>query len=277
MANNEISLGLSPNADDAFMFYALARGKVSSGRYEIKPILRDLQTLNEWAMRRELDITALSIHAYPYVKSYYYLLTCGAGMGLAYGPIVVTREPMSLEELAEKNIAVPGTMTTAFLLLRLMLGDFNYECVPADKILDKVADGEVEAGLITHKGQLRYPGMGLHKVIDLGIWWHRETGLPLPLSGTVIKRSLPANTIDDLQKILCESIRYGMDHFDDALDYAMEFAGTMSREQVGDFVNMYINHWTLDCGQDGKKAIVELLGRAETRHLIPSTLPVEFV
>jgi 1,4-dihydroxy-6-naphthoate synthase len=277
MANNEILLGLTPDADDAFIFYALASGKVSSGPYDIKFIKRDLLTLNELAIKKEPDITSVSFSAYPYVRSHYYLLTCGAVMGKAYGPVVVAREPMTMEELVEKQIAIPGTMTTAFLLLRLMLGDFNYESLPADQIIDRVADGEVDAGLIIHKGQLIYPEEGLHKIIDLGVWWFKETGLPLPLSAYIVKKSLQPAVIDDLAKILRESIQYGMDHFNDAIDYAMSVAHYMSREQISDFVNMYVNQWTLDCGEDGKKAIAELFSRAETRRLTPSTLPVEFV
>ncbi len=277
VANNQILLGHSPDADDAFMFYALARGKISSEPYEIKHILQDIQTLNERAMRSELDITAISIHAYAYVKSHYFLMTSGASMGIDYGPIVVAKTPMSIDDLPDKTIAIPGTMTTAFLLLRLVLGDFAYESVPFDRIMQEVASGVVDAGLIIHEGQINYTELGLHKVLDLGIWWHRETGLPLPLGGNALKRTLKPTVIADLSRILRESIQYGLDHFDEALDYAMQFARNMSREQVGDFVNMYVNQWTVDCGQDGRKAISELLGRAESRRLIPPTLPVDFV
>jgi 1,4-dihydroxy-6-naphthoate synthase len=277
MANNEILLGHSPDADDAFMFYALANGKIPTRGYQIRHILQDIQTLNERAMRQELDITAISIHAYAYVKSNYCLMTCGASMGIDYGPIIVTRQPMTLEELSQKRIAIPGTMTTAFLVLRLLLGDFDYVSVPFDHILDQVSDGIVDAGLIIHEGQLSYPELGLHKIVDLGVWWRQETALPLPLGGNAIKRSLGKKTISDLSEILHESISYGLDHFDEAIDYAMSFSRHMSREQVGDFVNMYVNQWTLDYGPEGKQAIVELFSRAESKRLIPSALPVEFV
>lgn len=277
MANNEILLGHSPDADDAFMFYALAKDKIPTRGYQIRHILQDIQTLNERAMRQELDITAISIHAYAYVKSNYLLMTCGASMGIDYGPIVVTRNPMTLEELSQKTIAVPGTMTTAFLALRLLVGDFDYVTVPFDQILDQVADGKVDAGLIIHEGQLSYPELGLKKIVDLGIWWRQETALPLPLGGNIIKRSLGKKVIADLSEILHQSIAYGLDHFDEAVDYAMTFSRDMSREQVGDFVNMYVNQWTLDYGPEGKQAIVELFSRAESKRLIPSALPVEFV
>jgi 1,4-dihydroxy-6-naphthoate synthase len=277
MANNEILLGHSPDADDAFMFYALANGKVPTRGYQIRRILYDVQTLNERAMRQELDITAISIHAYAYVKSNYCMMTCGASMILDYGPVVVAREPMTLDELSQKKIAIPGTMTTAFLLLRMLLGDFDYITVPFDHILGQVVDGTVDAGILIHEDQLRYPDFKLHKIIDLGVWWRQETALPLPLIGIVIKRSLGKKTIMDLSEILRESISYGIDHFKEATDYAMTFARHMSREQVGDFINMYVNQWTLDYGEEGKKAIVELFSRAESRRLIPSALPVEFV
>ncbi len=277
MAHNEILLGHSPDADDAFILYALAAGKVSTGPYKIHYILRDIQILNEMAMRQELDVTAVSFHAYPYIRTHYYLLTCGAGMGKDYGPIVVAREPITIDDLKDKRIAIPGTLTTAFLLLRLMLGDVNYETVPSDQILDMVANEEIDAGLIIHKGELTYPEKGLYKIIDLGVWWAQETGLPLPLSAYVVKRSLTAAIISDMKKIIRESIQYGMEHFDEAIDYAMSFSHHMSRGQVSDFINMYVTHWSIDCGQDGKKAAVELFSRAEFMRLIPSTLPIEFV
>jgi 1,4-dihydroxy-6-naphthoate synthase len=225
----------------------------------------------------EIAVISSSIHAYAYVKSNYFLMTCGASMGIDYGPIVVTRNPMTLEELSQKKIAIPGTMTTAFLALRLLLGDFDYVTVPFDHILDQVSDGEVDAGLVIHEGQFSYPELGLQKVVDLGVWWRQETALPLPLVGNIIKRSLGKKVIADLSEILHESIAYGLDHFDEAVDYAMTFSRHMSREQVGDFVNMYVNQWALDYGPQGKQAIIELFSRAESKRLIPSALPVEFV
>jgi 1,4-dihydroxy-6-naphthoate synthase len=277
MAHNEILLGHSSDADDAFMLYALAGGKVSSGPYDIKFVLRDIQTLNEMAMHQDLDLATVSFHAYPYIRAHYCLLTCGAEMSRVYGPIVVAREPMAVEELMEKRIAIPGSMTTAFLLLRLMLGDVNYETASSDQIIDMVVNKEIDAGLIIHKGELTYPEKGLHKIIDLGVWWARETGLPLPLSAYVAKKSLPAITIGDMKKIVRESILYGMDHFDEALDYAMTFVHHMSRGQVSDYINMYVTNWSVDCGEDGKKAVAELFSMSEARRLIPSTLPIEFV
>ncbi len=276
MAYNEILLGHSPDADDAFMFYALARDKISTGPYRFKHILADIQTLNERAMHNELDITAVSIHAYAYIKSHYLLMTSGASMGLNYGPILVARTPMTLEDLADKKIAVPGIMTTAFLVLRLAIGDFDYQAFPFDKITFEVGTGSVDAGLIIHETQMNYSELGLFKVADLGAWWFQETHLPLPLGGNVIKRTLGPKVIDDVSKILRDSIQYGFDHFEEALDYCLPFARKMSREHVEAFVRMYVNKWTIDCGTDGREAIFELLSRAEKQRLIPPTLPVEF-
>ncbi len=276
MAYNEILLGHSPDADDAFMFYALAREKISTGPYKFKHILADIQTLNERAMRSELDITAVSIHAYAYIKSHYLLMTSGASMGINYGPLVVAREPMTLEDLTDKKIAVPGIMTTAFLVLRLAAGDFNYEAFPFDKITGEVGSGSVDAGLIIHESQMNYSELGLYKVVDLGEWWYEQTRLPLPLGGNVVRRTLGPKVIEDLSKILRESIQYGFDHFDEALEYCLPFARKMGREHVEAFVRMYVNKWTLDCGKDGKEAIFELLSRAEHQRYIPPTLPVEF-
>jgi len=277
VAHNEILLGHSPDADDAFMFYAMARGKISTKPYEIRHLLMDIQSLNEKAMHNELDLTAISIHTYAYVKSHYFLMSSGASMGMNYGPIVIAREPMTVEDLAEKTIAIPGIMTTAFLALRLAVGDFNYEAQPFDRIPLLVSDGAADAGLIIHEGQMNYAEMGLYKVLDLGEWWHAETNLPLPLGGNAIKKSLGPKVIEDLCKILKDSIQYGLDHFDEALDYALPFARNMSREHVGKFVRMYVNELTVDCGPDGRKAIHELLSRAEAQRLIPPILPVEFV
>jgi len=274
--DNKILLGHSPDADDAFMFYALARNKISSSPYEIRHVLADIQTLNERAIRSELDVTAISIHAYPYVKSHYLLMPCGASMGCDYGPLVVAREPMTLDDLADKTVAIPGTMTTAFLALRLAVDGFNYETVPFDKIPLYVAAGSADAGLIIHESQLSYAELGLCKVADLGSWWHDETGLPLPLGGNVIKRSLGPRAIADMVGILNRSIAYAFEHFDEAVDYAQTFARGITREQVEAFIRMYVNKYTLDCGHEGRQAIGELLGRAEARRLIPSTLPVEF-
>jgi 1,4-dihydroxy-6-naphthoate synthase len=274
--NNEILLGHSPDADDAFMFYALAAGKVSTRPYSITHILQDIQTLNERAMKSELDVTAVSFHAYAYIRSHYQLLTCGASMGKDYGPIVVAKEPMTINELSEKRIAIPGTMTTAFLLLRLAIGDFDYQAIPFDQIISHVEDDSVDAGLIIHEGQITYSEKGLYKIIDLGNWWNRETNLPLPLGGNAVKRSLGKVVISDLAKIVHESIDYGLDHFDDALDYAMKFSRDMPREQVSDFVNMYVNRWTLDCGEDGREAITTLFVKAEEMRYIPPALPVDF-
>jgi len=276
VSSKEIFLGHSPDADDAFMFYGLAREKIVTGPYKIIHILQDIQTLNERAVRGEFDITAVSIHAYSYIKRNYLLTPCGTSMGENYGPIVVSKYKMSIAELPDKTIAVPGTMTSAFLALRLAIGDFDYCEEPFDKILPQVKSGEADAGLIIHEGQITYDSLNLYNIVDLGRWWFSQTGLPLPLGGNAIKRSLGSTVISDLCKIVHESISYSLDHFDEALDYAMNFAHGIDREEVETFVRMYVNKWTIDIGEIGRKAIMTFLSMAEHRKMIPPTVPVDF-
>jgi len=277
MAGKEILLGHSMDCDDAFMFYGLTSGRVPTGQYRIKHMLADIETLNEHATNGKLDVTAISLHAYAYVKSNYSLMPCGASMGVGYGPIIVANEPMDVSDLANSTIAVPGTMTTAFLIARMVIGGFDYETIPCEKILHHVAGGSVQAGLVIHEGQLNYDRMELHKVIDLGQWWHRQTGLPLPLGVNVVKRSLGQTVASDLTVLVRRSIEYGLENPDEAMDYAQTYAHGLDRDDLKRFTKMYVNEWTLDCGPEGVKAINELFYRAETDRLIPPTLPIEFV
>ncbi len=276
VSDNEIILGYTPDADDAFMFYALSCDKISTRPYTIRHMRQDIQTLNERAIRQELDITAISIHTYCYIKHHYLLMRCGASMGEGYGPVVVANNPMPVGELRDKTIGIPGSMTTAFLALRLAIGEFNYEEIPFDKILSRVKNESVDAGLIIHEGQITYGEMEVCRIIDLGKWWSEQTGLLLPLGGNAIKKSLGQQRIRDLCRIISESIQYSLDHFADAMDYAMDFAGKLKREEAEKFVRMYVNKWTVDYGCDGKMAIEGLLRAAEQQKLIPPVLPVEF-
>ena len=212
-----IRLGHSPDPDDAFMFWGLASGRVDPGGFEFEHVLADIQTLNEWALEGRLEVTAISLHAYPYVQERYALLPHGASMGAGYGPVVVAREPMSKDQLADVRISVPGKMTTAFLVLRLYLGDFQYRETPFDRILDQVREGSSEAGLLIHEGQLTYAGLGLQKVVDLGEWWLLETGLPLPLGVNAARRDLGAYALRELSAVLAESIRAGLENREEIL------------------------------------------------------------
>ncbi|HOB73345.1 MAG TPA: ABC transporter substrate-binding protein [Phycisphaerae bacterium] len=272
-------LGHSPDPDDAFMFYGLATGKLDSGRWRFEHILQDIQTLNERALRGELHITAISIHAYPYVADKYALTNCGSSMGDGYGPMVVTREPMTLEDLRGKRIAVPGTMTTAFLALNLCLGrdNFQHELVMFDQILDHVAAGKADAGLIIHEGQLTYQNQKLHCVVDLGVWWQKQTGLPLPLGGNVIRRDLGSDNMREIAGILKNSIQYSLDHRAEAVEHALQYARDMGRDLADRFVGMYVNHWTLDYGDAGRNAIRELLRRGHAAGLVPDAGEIDFV
>lgn len=261
------------------MFYGLAKGKVDSGRWVFEHILQDIQTLNERALRGELHITAISIHAYPYVADKYALTNCGASMGDGYGPMVVTREPMDLRVLRGKRIAVPGTMTTAFLALNLLLGkgSFAHEVVMFDQILDRVAAGQVDAGLIIHEGQLTYQNHKLHCVVDLGAWWHDETGYPLPLGGNAIRRDLGDENMREIAAIIQRSIQYSLDHREEAVQYALDYARDMGRDLADRFVGMYVNKWTLDYGDVGRSAVKELLERGHEAGLIPAMQKIDFI
>jgi len=276
-ATVNLTLGHSPDPDDAFMHYALARGKIDTGPYRFEHVLQDIQTLNERATRGELDITAISVHAYAYVADKYALLPSGASMGDRYGPMVVAREAFTRDDLRGRRIAVPGLMTSAYLELRLALGDFEPVVVPFDRILGEVAAGTYDAGLIIHEGQLTYRNQGLHSCLELGVWWDELTGgLPLPLgANTIHKRH--GERMPEIARILEASIRYGLEHRAEALAYALDWARDMEVELADEFVGMYVNHWTLDYGDKGRAAIRELLDRAHAAGLIPQVRGLEFV
>jgi len=273
----KIRLGHSPDPDDAFMFWALAAGEVDPRGFEFEHVLRDIQTLNEWALEGRLEVTAISLHSYPFVQERYVLLPHGASMGAGYGPIVVAREPLAEADLRQIEIAVPGRMTTAFLALRLRLGEFAWREVPFDEIMDEVVSGRAEAGLLIHEGQLTYASAGLEKVIDLGEWWLAETGLPLPLGVNVARRDLGHEVLRELSAVLSESIRAGLDNRERALEYALEFGRGLDGELADRFVGMYVNELTEDYGEEGRRAVRELLARGEEIGAFSEPVNVEFV
>jgi 1,4-dihydroxy-6-naphthoate synthase len=273
-----ITVGHSPDPDDAFMFYALAHGKIDTGELEFRHELQDIETLNRRALRGELEVTAVSLHAYAHLLDKYALLPSGCSMGDRYGPMVVARRPMSVDELRRARVAVPGTLTTAFLALRLLLPEgFAHEVVPFDQIIDAVAASHFDAGLIIHEGQLTFRNQGLHLVVDLGVWWQERTGLPLPLGGNVVRRDLGPDVIRRVSRLLKESIRYGLAHRDEALAYALEYARDMDRALADRFVGMYVNDWTLEYGPRGREAVRRLLDEGHRAGVIPAPVAVEFV
>lgn len=275
----ELTLGHSPDPDDAFMFYGLARGKLETGGWGFKHVLQDIQTLNDRALRGELDITAISIHAYPYVADKYALTSCGGSMGDGYGPMVVAREPMNVEDLRGLTIAIPGEMTTAFLALNLLLGKetFKHSVVMFDQILERVAEGKVDAGLIIHEGQLTYQQHKLHKIVDLGEWWQSTTDLPLPLGGNCIRRDLGSDEMVEVAGILKRSIEYSLAHRSEAVDYALNYARDMGKGLADEFVGMYVNKWTIDYGEVGRRAIRELLSRGAEIGMVPAVGEIDFI
>lgn len=282
---NEIRLrlGHSPDPDDAFMFYALAQNPplIDCGPYRFQHVLQDIQTLNQRAMKGELEITAISIHAYPYVADRYALTSCGSSMGDKYGPMVVASKSLSLQDLRGKKIAIPGKLTTAFLALQLCLGKageaFQYDVVHFDQIPAYVRDGKADAGLLIHEGQLTFASMGLHLIVDLGVWWDQQTGLPLPLGGNCIRKDLGQPAMQQVTDILKRSIRYSLDHRSEAVEYALQFGRDLDRKLADQFVGMYVNDWTLDYGPRGREAISALLKRGADTDLVPATGPIEFV
>lgn len=307
-----IHVGHSPDPDDAFMFHALANGKIDTGPYEFTHELQDIETLNRRALNAELELTAVSLHGYAYLTDKYALCACGASMGDNYGPMVVSREPYAVGDLKGKTIAVPGTLTTAFLALNLCLkgkpGDFGFSILtelapsraradsgfeeagqignagtfrfvvhPFDQILDVVARGDVDAGLIIHEGQLTYGDQDLQLVVDLGQWWKEETGLPLPLGGNAIRKDLGRTAMEEVTALLQQSIQYALDHREEALDYALRFGRDLDRGQADAFVGMYVNDWTLDFGARGREAVATLLRKGHEAGIIPRGVEVEFV
>ena len=274
-----IRLAHSPDPDDAFMFYGLSSGGVDRGPYEFEHILEDIQTLNERALRGDYEVTAISIHAYPHVADKYALTSCGGSMGEHYGPMIVSRGPLTIEQLEGRTIAVPGKMTTAFLVLQLMLGKdaFVPKVVMFDQIPDEVAHGRVDAGLLIHEGQLTYQKHGLHLVVDQGVWWHERTGLPLPLGGNAIRRDLGDGVCREIVGIIKESIQYGLDHREQAVEYALKYGRGLDMRLADQFVGMYVNEWTLDYGPRGREAIHRLLSEAAMAGLVPDPGPIDFV
>lgn len=277
-----LTLGHSPDPDDAFMFYGLAKGLVPARGFSFEHILQDIQTLNERATRGELDISAISIHAYAHVCDQYALLPSGASMGDGYGPMLVARRPLSREEILKSRIAIPGRMTSAFLALQLWLGrpasGFDHVAVPFDEIFKAVRAGTADVGLIIHEGQLTYQNEGLVVCEDLGVWWGRENdGLPLPLGGNVIHKRIDPATRRVVSEILTDSIRYSLDHRPEAVQHALQYARDMGRELADRFVGMYVNHWTLDYGDKGRESIRRFLGSAHRAGLIPRAPELEFV
>ncbi len=283
MTKQRINVGHSPDPDDAFMFYALAHDKLDTGNLQFHHELQDIETLNRRALRGELEVTAVSLHAYAYLLDKYALLPTGCSMGDRYGPMIVARRPMKLDELRNVRLAVPGTLTTAYLTLRLLLSSLGrseppeHEVVPFDQIIDAVAEGTFDAGLIIHEGQLTFQNQGLHLVLDLGVWWQERTGLPLPLGGNVVRRDLGPEVIGQISRLLKESIRYALAHREDALSYALRYARDMDRALADRFVGMYVNDWTLDYGPRGREAVRRLLDEGRQAGIIPAPVAVEFV
>ena len=282
-ATQLIRVGHSPDPDDAFMFYALAKDKIETGPYKFEHELVDIETLNRRAFSGDLELTAISLHAYAHLADKYMICSCGASMGDKYGPMLIAREPMALDSMSGKTIAIPGTLTTAFLALSMCIGtDFKYVEVPFDEIIEVTAAGEfegqkVDAGLIIHEGQLTYQRDNLHLLVDLGQWWFEDTGLPLPLGANGIRKDLGSETIAEVHRLLKESIQYGLDHRDPALDYALGFGRGLDRSLADKFVGMYVNDWTLDFGPRGREAVATLLRRGYEAGVIPQLVEPEFV
>src|ERR1700758_5073250 len=282
MPQTTLTLGHSPDPDDAFMFYGLAKELLPTHGFRFQHILQDIQTLNERATRGELDVTAISIHAYAYVSGQYALLPSGASMGDGYGPMLVAKRKFERAEIARKRIAVPGTMTSAFLALQLWLGkpakEFDYVVVPFDQIFQAVRSGVAEVGLIIHEGQLTYRNEGLVVCEDLGVWWGRQNdGLPLPLGGNVIHKRFAPDVRRAISQTLTASIQFSLDHRAEAVQHALQYARDMGRDLADKFVGMYVNHWTLDYGDKGRESIRRFLGRAFEQGLIPHRQELEFV
>ena len=273
----EIKLAHSPDSDDAFMFYALATHKLPTPGYKYTHILADIQSLNEAALTETYDVTAVSFAAYPSLRDKYILVDCGASFGEGYGPIVVSTRALKPQDLKGMRVGVPGLKTSAYLSLKLYEPDFVPVVIPFDKIIDAVKNDVVEAGLLIHEGQLFFPQLGLHKVVDLGIWWQELTGLPLPLGGNAVRRALGPDVARLISKTIRDSVSYGLDHREEALNYAMQFARDMDPELADKFVGMYVNKWTLGYGEKGKKAVRELIERGTKAGLLPGPPVVEFL
>ena len=273
----ELKLAHSPDSDDAFMFYALATKRIRTGNLSFKHVLEDIESLNQKALQGVYDVTAVSFHAYAHLADQYVLLPCGASFGDRYGPIVVARGPLGADGLRKKRVAVPGKMTTGYLALRFYEPTIEPLVRPFDQIMECVANGEADAGVVIHEGQLTYSQTGLRKVLDLGEWWYQETQLPLPLGGNAIRRSLDRHILRSVAKLLKESIQYSLDHREEALIYAQQFGRGLDASTADRFVSMYVNEWTLDYGERGRLAVQTLLDRAFEKGLVPRAVKAEYV
>ena len=274
----KIRVGHSPDSDDAFMFYALTHDKLDNGDLQFVHQLEDIETLNRRALNGELEVSAISIHAFAYLADKYALLASGCSMGDQYGPKLIAREPMTLDQARAKTIAIPGKLTTAYLTLQLCLGkDVKVEVMPFDQILPAVAEGKVDVGLIIHEGQLFYQDRGLHQIVDLGQWWMGETGLPLPLGGNVVRKDLGEDVVNEIARLLRGSIVYALEHRQEALDYALNYARDLDPALADQFVGMYVNQWTVDYGSRGREAVRLLLKLATAVGLVPGPVDVQFV
>jgi 1,4-dihydroxy-6-naphthoate synthase len=273
----EITLAHSPDSDDAFMFYALATHKLQTPGYKYTHTLSDIQSLNEAALTETYDVTAVSFAAYPSIRDKYVLLDCGASFGEGYGPIVVSARSMKPQELKGLRVAVPGLKTTAYLSLKLFEPNFEPVVMPFDKIIEAVKSDVVEAGLLIHEGQLFFPQLGLHRVVDLGVWWQELTGLPLPLGGNAVRRALGPELGRLVAKTIRDSVSYGLEHREEALNYSMQFARDMDADLADKFVGMYVNKWTLGYGDKGKKAVRELIERGTAAGILPAPPTIEFL
>jgi 1,4-dihydroxy-6-naphthoate synthase len=275
----EITVAHSPDSDDAFMFYGLATNKVRVPGLRFTHTLTDIESLNRKAMDGSgiYDVTAISFHAYPYIQHNYALLSCGASVGEGYGPMIVASQPFAHSDIKRRRIAVPGTLTTAYLVLQLFAPGIETQVVPFDQIIPQVLQGRHEAGLIIHEGQLTYPNSGLHRVVDLGKWWQKVTGLPLPLGGNAVRRSLGTGLISHVAKAVRASIQFGLDHRAEALSYAMQFARDLDSPLADKFIGMYVNERTLDYGPDGREAVRRLLDMGYKAGVIPHSAKVDFV
>lgn len=272
-----IQIGHSPDPDDAFLFYAMAHGKVGHPDFRFEHTLMDIETLNQWALEGKLEITAMSLHAYAYASDRYAILPYGSSVGVKYGPVLISREPMSLEELRGQTIAVPGAKTTAMALLRLALPEFKAVIVPFDQIMAAVKAGGVKAGLLIHEGQLTYRREGFFPVVDFGVWWQAQAGLPLPLGLNCVRKDLGTETMRTFSRLLRESIEYGQAHREEAIAYAMQYGRGLARDLTDRFVNMYVNDYAMDLKDDGRAGIATLLSRWHQAGIIPHTITPEFV
>ena len=276
-ASSKVTIAHSPDSDDAFMFYGLAKGKLDTGGLEVTHVLQDIETLNREAANGRYEVTAISFHAYPYVADKYALMPCGGSIGDGYGPLLVAREKLAPGDIASRVVAVPGTLTSAYLALKLFAPKVETRVVPFDKILDEVQAGRADVGLIIHEGQLTFGGFGLHQVLDLGAWWKQETGLPLPLGGNAVRRDQGPERMAQLTRLVRETVRYSLAHRADALAYAMSFARGMQGEIADRFVGMWVNDMTIETGERGRSAVQLFLDKGFEAGVIPKRVTVDFV